>query len=148
MLSSSRYAESARILAYSAKAPFSVAPNSFTLLHICGMPFLQNQHSPQGICVSHATLSPGFLSVTFFPTFTITPAVSCPGIKGGFTRSWLQRSHSIICISVPHMAVQCTFISTSSSPGSGTGRSCLSTKSPFSGFSFTRPVIVFIAACP
>ena len=58
MSSSMGKVQSARILAYSAKAPSWVTPNSFTFPQMWGIPFWQNQHSPQGIWVSQETRWP------------------------------------------------------------------------------------------
>ena len=121
--SSSRKVQSERIAAYSAKAPSCVMPNSLMFPQMWGMPLRQNQHSLHWMCDSQDTRSPIFRSVTFLPTATTVPTVSCPRMTGAWMRFCDQASHSRICISVPQIALRWIFSRISSSFGSGIGRS-------------------------
>ena len=127
---------------YSANAPSLPTPNRDIFIHMLDLPLKHIGHFPQGICDSKATLSPGFLSVTFLPASTTSPHASCPIITGGFTQIRDHLSQSIMWISVPHKAALFTFTRTSSSFGSGMGRSSCQTGAHVPFCSFFRPNIV------
>ena len=96
---------------------------------------MQLRQRPQTTCPSPLTTSPGWKSLTFEPTSTISPTNSCPITSGTGIVFCAQASHEWMCRSVPQMPVLRTRISTSLIPTSGSGTS--SSQSPGSAFAFT-----------
>src|SRR5262245_61068065 len=79
-------------------------------------PVRHNSHLPQERSESSVTDSPTRVRVTFAPTSTTTPAVSCPITKGGIRRP-VEPSNP--CTSLPQMPQARTCTSTSSGPTAG-----------------------------
>ena len=60
----------------SAKAPGRCTPRPIECAHRCRRPAMQLRHLPHTTCPSPLTISPGWKSLTFDPTSTISPTNS------------------------------------------------------------------------
>ena len=107
----------------SAKAPGRCTPSPIEWAHRCRRPAMQLRQRPQTTCPSPLTMSPGWKSLTFAPTSTISPTNSCPITSGTGIVFCAHASHEWMWRSVPQMPVFRTRISTSLMPISGSGTS-------------------------
>ena len=115
----------------------AIAPSMWTIpvsvrrAHRCGRPARQRTHTPQPIATSPTTRSPGAKPSTPAPTSTTTPVHSCPGTIG-YSASPIRKyasEPSKISTSVPQIPTADGAISSSPSPGVGSGRSTISSRS-------------------
>ena len=100
---------------------------------------MQWRHRPQVTWPSPLTRSPGWKSLTFEPTSTISPTNSCPTTSGGSIVFAAQLSHDSMCRSVPQIPVLWTRIRTSLMPIVGRGTSW--SRSPGPASALTRASI-------